>query len=144
MAKNYLNNADLLVEIKKSHANKDARPDDPAGSWITDPLAAMLLELVNRYGSRHNWRGYTYNDEMRGLALENLVRSCLKFDPGKGSNPFGYYTQIVTHSFLTLHNKEKRQREIRDSILVEAGQLPSWDAQERDLANQHKKDSDTS
>ena len=32
---------------------------------LTDKLARMYIMLCEKYAMKYNWRGYTYNDEMR-------------------------------------------------------------------------------
>ena len=39
---------------------------------MTKKLAHMFMKLCERYATRSNWRGYTYNDEMRSQALLQL------------------------------------------------------------------------
>jgi hypothetical protein len=40
---------------------------------MTNKLALMYMKLCERYGTRSNWRGYTYNDEMQSQALMQLI-----------------------------------------------------------------------
>jgi hypothetical protein len=68
-------------------------------------------------------------DEMRGQALIQLTQIALQFDEGKSQNPFAYYTAAVTNSFTRVLNVEKRQRDIRDDLLCDSGQMPSWTRQ---------------
>ena len=96
---------------------------------ITNRLGAMFLKLCERYSLRSNWRGYSYVDEMRGQALIQLTQIALQFDEGKSQNPFAYYTAAVTNSFTRVLNVEKRQRDIRDDMLQQTGQMPSWTRQ---------------
>ena len=91
--------------------------------------------LVERYAQRANWRGYTYIDDMKSEALVSLLNGSLKFKPEVSQNPFGYLTQIVTHSFLTTLDKEKKVRRIRDDILEQNGFSPS---NTRQLENEEK------
>jgi len=95
----------------------------------------MLMMLVERYAQRANWRGYTYIDDMKSEALVSLLNGSLKFKPEVSQNPFGYLTQIVTHSFLTTLDKEKKVRRIRDDILEQNGFSPS---NTRQLENEEK------
>ncbi len=50
---------------------------------MTRKLAMMFMKLCERYATRSNWRGYTYNEEMRGTALLQLSQIGLKFDESK-------------------------------------------------------------
>jgi len=104
---------------------------------ITNRLGAMFLKLCERYSLRSNWRGYSYVDEMRGQALIQLTQIALQFDEGKSQNPFAYYTAAVTNSFTRVLNVEKRQRDIRDDMLQETGQTPSWTRQTASSAAHH-------
>jgi len=104
---------------------------------ITNRLGAMFLKLCERYSLRSNWRGYSYVDEMRGQALIQLTQIALQFDEGKSQNPFAYYTAAVTNSFTRVLNVEKRQRDIRDDMLQETGQMPSWTRQMESSAAHH-------
>ena len=67
-----------------------------------------------------NWRGYTYNDEMR-ITLLQLTQIGLQFDESKSENPFAYYTAAITNSFTRLLNFEKKNLyPERDDILESA------------------------
>ena len=96
---------------------------------MTDNLARMFLKLCERYATRGNVRGYTYNDEMRGQAILQLTQIGLQFDESKSDNPFAYYTAAVTNSFVRIINIEKRNQNIRDDILEINGMNPSWTRQ---------------
>jgi len=96
---------------------------------ITNNLAMMFMKLCERYGTRSNWRGYTYNDEMRSQALMQLSQIGLQFDESKSENPFAYYTAAITNSFTRILNIEKRNQNIRDDILEDAGMNPSYTRQ---------------
>ena len=62
---------------------------------ITNSLAMMFMKLCERYGTRANWRGYTYNDEMQSQALMQLSQIGLQFDESKSENPFAYYLSLI-------------------------------------------------
>ena len=95
----------------------------------TNKLARMYMKLCERYGTRSNWRGYTYNDEMRSQALLQLAQIGLQFDESKSENPFAYYTAAITNSFTRVLNLEKKNQAIRDDILEHAGLNPSYTRQ---------------
>jgi hypothetical protein len=95
----------------------------------TRTLATMYMKLCERYATRSNWRGYTYNEEMRGQALLQLSQIGLQFDESKSQNPFAYYTAAITNSFTRILNLEKKNQNIRDDMLEQAGLNPSWTRQ---------------
>ena len=96
---------------------------------MTRKLAHMFMKLCERYATRSNWRGYTYNEEMRGQALLQLSQIGLQFDESKSQNPFAYYTAAITNSFTRILNIEKKMQNIRDDILEINGLNPSWTRQ---------------
>ena len=96
---------------------------------MTPKLAHMFIKLCERYATRSNWRGYTYNDEMRSQALLQLSQIGLQFDESKSQNPFAYYTAAITNSFTRVLNIEKRNQNIRDDILELNNYTPSYTRQ---------------
>jgi hypothetical protein len=96
---------------------------------MTRKLAQMFMKLCERYATRSNWRGYSYNEEMRGQALLQLSQIGLQFDESKSQNPFAYYTAAITNSFTRVLNIEKKMHNIRDDILELNGLNPSWSRQ---------------
>ena len=122
------NEEDELICVGKSHWKGDlinGKFDKDAGC-ITPTLARMMIKLCERYATRGNVRGYTYNDEMRGQAILQLAQVGLQFDESKSDNPFAYFTAAVTNSFVRVINIEKRNQNIRDDILEMNGMNPSY------------------
>jgi hypothetical protein len=108
--------------LENGHFNKEH------GS-VNRELAKMFMKLCERYATRSNWRGYTYNDEMRSTALLQLAQIGLQFDESKSENPFAYYTAAITNSFTRVLNLEKKNQIIRDDILESVGLMPSFTRQ---------------
>ena len=107
---------------------------------ITNTLARMYIKLCERYATRGNVRGYTYNDEMKGQAILQLTQIGLQFDESKSNNPFAYFTAAVTNSFVRIINLEKRNQNIRDDLLEINGMNPSYTRTgESDYANAMKR-----
>lgn len=122
---------DNLICVGKSHWQggiKTGKFNKEHGQ-MTNNLARMFLKLCERYATRGNVRGYTYNDEMKGQAILQLTQIGLQFDESKSDNPFAYYTAAVTNSFVRIINIEKRNQNIRDDILEMNGMNPSWTRQ---------------
>lgn len=114
--KNYINNADLLVQLALSR-EKDQ---------MTNELVKMFQTLCDRYGSKGNFRDYSYLQDMKAYAMYMLVRTWRAFKPEKSQNPFAFFTQCIKHSFIQCLNKERNERDIRDQLLVDAGLNPSY------------------
>jgi len=132
-----------LTEVLRSHWEGglgNGKFSTTHGS-ISNNLAKMYIKLCERYSMRSNWRGYTYVDEMRSHALLQLSQIGLQFNELKSQNPFAYYTAAVTNSFTRVLNLEKRNQNIRDDLLQENGQMPSWTRQiEHEMAERAKWD----
>ncbi len=107
---------------------------------MTNNLAMMFMKLVDRYGHRGNWRGYTYIDEMKSQALLQLSQVGLQFDESRSEtpNPFAYYTQTITNSFMRVLNIEKKNQNIRDDILIMHGASPSYTRQTEESLKQQQ------
>jgi hypothetical protein len=120
-----------LVCVGKSHwkGDLDQGVFSKDHGQMTNDLARMFIKLCERYATRGNVRGYTYNDEMKGQAILQLTQIGLQFDESKSDNPFAYYTAAVTNSFVRIINLEKRNQNIRDDILEMNGMNPSWTRQ---------------
>ena len=121
------NDEEELICVGKSHwrgGMKTGKFNKEHGR-ITEGLGRMFIKLAERYAQRSNWRGYTYIDEMKGQAILQLSQIGLQFDESKSENPFAYYTAAVTNSFTRILNIEKKNQNIRDDMLEEAGLTPS-------------------
>ena len=135
------NEAGELICVGKSHweGGMENGGFSKSHGKATNKLAMMWMKLCDRYATRGNVRGYTYNDEMRGQAILQLAQIGLQFDESKSQNPFAYYTAAVTNSFVRVINIEKRNQNIRDDILEMNDMNPSftrqaqgeWEAQQR-------------
>lgn len=83
---------------------------------ITEALGRSFQLLVDKIGSKSNWRNYTWLDEMKGFALVRLCFNGLKFDESKSDNPFSFYTSLVNNGFIVVLNLEKRNSNVTQTI----------------------------
>lgn len=122
------NDQNEIELVGKSHwkGDLDTGSFNKTHGQITDKLARMYIKLCERYATRGNVRGYTYNDEMQGQAILQLTQIGLQFDESKSDNPFAYFTAAVTNSFVRIINIEKRNQVIRDDLLEMNGMNPSF------------------
>lgn len=117
----YVTNAQLLEEF---HVSK-------AQGKLTDKMAKYLWMVAEKY-SYHPWfAGYSFREDMVCTAVVNLVANWHKFNPDKSDNPnpFSYYTTACYRSFLSYLDSERKERDIRDELLIEAGAAPSFNYQ---------------
>lgn len=114
-AKNYVNNADLLIQYKLS------REQDR----MTEELAKMLQTIAQRYALKPSFRDYSYVDDMKAYSMMMVVRTWRSFKPEKSSNAFAFYTQCIKNSFKQYLKVERRARDVRDELLLAAGLNPS-------------------
>jgi len=113
---NYLSNKDLLEEVIKSKQQ----------GQMSNTLARQLQLLTTRYAKKGNFASYTYLDDMKAYAMLMLVKTWKSFEQEKSQNPFAFFTQCIKNSFIQYLNQERRQRDIRDGLLVDKGMLPSY------------------
>lgn len=113
--RNYLSNYNLLEQIAISKSKNK----------MSNELVNMLTLLCDRYATRGNFASYTYLEDMKMNALVNLCKTWSTFDADRSSNPFAYYTQTIKNSFIQYLKIEKKQRTIRDKLLVDYGASPS-------------------
>ena len=114
--KNYLNNKDMLAELRKCHEADEMTPE----------FANMITLLADRYGSKFEYADYSpHIEDMKAVAVMNVVRAWRSFDLEKYANPFAYFTQAIKHTFWQYVNQEKKHRLNRDHLLIANGELPS-------------------
>ena len=118
----YVTNPQLLEAIAKDKAN---------GRILSPTLAKYLHMIAERYSYSPSFGGYTFREDMVSFAVVNLCANWYKFDPAKSDNPFAFYTTAAYRSFLQYLADEKKQRDIRDNLLVDQGASPSFGYQER-------------
>ncbi len=119
----YVTNAELLPAFLEAREK----------GQLTDKLAKMLMLIAERY-SYHPWfAGYSFREDMVCAAVVNLCANWHKFNPEKQEipNPFAYYTTACYRSFLSYKDAERKERDIRDELLIEAGANPSFNYQAR-------------
>lgn len=126
VAKYYITNKNMLPAVIKSKAE----------GVISGELAKMLMILTRKYAGRPCFSSYTYKEDMISEALASLCQNALKFNPEKSNNPFSFYTTCINNSFLQFLNTEKKHRRIRDQLLIDMGENPSFNFQEESKNHQ--------
>lgn len=116
VGKYYLTNAKLLPEVIRCKQL----------GRMTNELAQMLMMLTRKYANRPCFSGYSFKEDMIAEALANLCQNALKFDPEISNNPFSFYTTCINNTFIQFLNHERKHRRIRDELLIELGENPSY------------------
>lgn len=112
----YLSNKEMYNEVIKCQNDNQ----------ISEKLGKMFMILSKRISSKPNFSSYSYKDEMISNSLVACCAALHKFDSNKSENPFSYFTTIIHTSFIQVLNKEKKQQEIRDELLLEENLNPSF------------------
>ena len=112
----YMSNKEFFEELIKCQKN----------GRISNELGKMFKMLVERYSTKHWFSNYAYRDELVATGILACCAAFNKFDSKKGSNPFAFFTAVAHNSFLQVLNKEYRQKNIRDQLLIEANMNPSY------------------
>lgn len=121
-----------LIEVGRSHWRGTIEDGEfcQTHGRTSRELAVMWMKMTERYASKASIRGYSYIDEMQSNALVQLSQVGLQFDESKSTNPFAYYTTCIKNSFGRVLNTEKKARNLRDTLLINAGMKPSHSYQE--------------
>ena len=98
---------------------------------VSDKLGRMFMILATRYSTKPCFSGYSYRLELVNSGIVACVAALHKFDPAKSENPFAYFTSINHNAFIQILNKEKRQQEIRDRLLLDNSYNPSFNYTEK-------------
>lgn len=107
--KNYVNNADLLTQIRLSKEQDK----------MTEELGKMIIMLCERYSSHPTYANIYYNkDDMVAFAIMTLTKAWKAFNEEKSNNPFSYFTQIAKNAFYQYLNSERDHKRNKDIILA--------------------------
>jgi hypothetical protein len=120
-SEHYVNNKEFyqaLVEYnKKVDEAKSLGLPKPR---ITNYLGDCFLRIANHLAYKPNFVNYMFKDDMICDGIENCVQYIHNFDINR-TNPFAYFTQIVYYAFLRRIAKEKKQLEIKSTIIERSG-----------------------
>ena len=113
--KDYLNNANFCAVLVKWNSERKIDPS----ILMPNYLGECFIKIVNNYGNRNNFSGYTYLEDMKAEALVLCIKYGHNFNPEISSNAFSYFTQLTHNCFLQVLKKEKQQQELRFQLVKE-------------------------
>lgn len=105
----YLTGKQIIDALEESHAQDQ----------MSDTLAAHFTLLINRIATHRHFSGYSFLDEMKSHATENLVKHWRTFKHTEpGCNPFAYFTSAVRNSFIQVIKIEKGHQDLRNELAL--------------------------
>lgn len=110
----YVNNKDFNQAIIEFHERKK----DNSKEKIPDNIVRMLIAMANKLATRYNFNGYSYKDEFIQDGILRCIEIFHNFDPEKSKNPFSYFTTVLFNSFVQRIKKEKKERVMRDTLIM--------------------------
>jgi DNA-directed RNA polymerase specialized sigma24 family protein len=112
--------------VRKAKRTGDVKPKIP------EYVGLCFMKIAENLSHKSNFILYSFKDEMIADAIENCVMYVDNFDPGKSSNPFAYFTQIVYYAFLRRIQKEKKQLYVKYKATENIGVLDEFELNEND------------
>lgn len=111
---NYIDNKKMLAAFITHKAKVDeARKNNLVEPEIPKYIGECFSLLAEKLGSRGNFAGYTYIEEMKADGIESCIIGANNFDPSKTNNPFGYFTKAIWMAFLRRIEKEHKENYIK-------------------------------
>ena len=102
-------------KVNKAKENNRKKPD------VTNYIGECFLKIANHLSYRPNFINYTYRDDMISDGIENCLQYMNNFNPEKSTNPFEYFTQIIYYAFIRRIQKEKKQQQVKQKMIANAG-----------------------
>ena len=102
-------------KVSSAKENNRKKPD------VTNYIGECFLKIANHLSYRPNFINYTYRDDMISDGIENCLQYMSNFDPNKSTNPFAYFTQIIYYAFIRRIQKEKKQQQVKQKLIANAG-----------------------
>jgi len=113
-SRNYLDKEKVYQQFVIYHKKMlEAKEKNEELPRVPESIGKAILLICTNLGKLWKFRGYTYNEDMIGYAIEQCIRYVNNFDPNKSKEPFSYFTQIAIYAFIRYIQKEKKQRYIQ-------------------------------
>jgi DNA-directed RNA polymerase specialized sigma subunit len=131
-SEHYVNNKEFLAYIvkyrkylaeaeKEGKTKRDLLKESRDFRKTHEYIGTCFKKIGDHLAHKPNFANYVFKDDMISDGIENCIQYVRNFDPEKSSNPFAYFTQIITFAFLRKIQKEKRQLEVKNRIIEKSG-----------------------
>ena len=112
--RNYVNNREMFETLKRYLV--DCKEAEAAGKQypeIPRYLAECFTQIADRLGTKSNFSGYSYLEDMKSDGKINCITYIRNFNPEKSNNPFAYFTQIIKFAFIRRIQMEQKQTYVK-------------------------------
>ena len=100
-----------LVEYRE--AVDEALVEGKERPIVPNYIGECFLKIARGIAMKHNFRNYSYINDMISSGVEVCLKHVMSFNPEKSQNPFSYFTQAIWFAFLNIIEKENRQVALR-------------------------------
>lgn len=115
---NYVDKEVLHEEMRKHiDAVKAARDAGKPAPIPNDYIGRAILDIAENMAHLHNFRRYTWLDEMKLDGILAATKAINKYDPNRSTNPFGYFSQCIYWAFQCRIKKENKALEQKMEIM---------------------------
>jgi len=98
---------------------------------ISNYIGECIWKIAKGLAQKHNFRNYSYIDDMVSTAVEACIANVHMFNPEKSQNPFAYFTQSCYYAFLHIIKLEKKETSKKRRMILSAG-VDTFELQEHD------------
>ena len=123
----YVNNKDFSQAVMDyvMECNR-CKENDKEVPIVPNYIADCFLRIAEGLSHRPNFIRYTYREEMVMDAVENCLKAISNYNIEAATrtglpNAFAYFTQITHYAFLRRIEKEKKQQDVKERYLNQAG-----------------------
>lgn len=106
----YVDNERLYQALVEHRAQT---PDSDGFRHISNEIGDAISKICHGLSLAHNFRNYSYRDEMIDEAVENVIYAVKFFDPAKSKNPFGYFTLVAYRAFIRRIGIEQKENYLK-------------------------------
>lgn len=137
-SEHYVNNKEFLIALVEFKQQcKVAKEKGEKRPPISNYIGECFLKIATHLSYKPNFVNYMFREDMICDGIENCVQYIENFNPEKSSNPFAYFTQIIYYAFLRRIQKEKRQLEIKNKILLKSGYEQVFHSDDNDSSSDY-------
>ena len=129
--------ADFLKKNGRKPTKEDRSKHWEGKPQITNYLGECFLKIATHLSYKPNFVNYMFREDMICDGIENCVQYIHNFEPAKSNNPFAYFTQIIYYAFLRRIQKEKRQLEVKNKILLKSGYEQVFHSDDNDSSSDY-------